>query len=67
MVDFRLTSVADRFPTAVAIQRLDSILGFSPDQYLQDWEIELSDGARLREFVDLYDSGRLDASSNSHR
>lgn len=60
MVDFRTAVVVDRYPTAAAIERLDSILGFSPNNYSQDWDIELSDGTRLLEFVDLYDLGRLD-------
>lgn len=60
MVDFRTATVTDRFPTAAAIERLDSILGFSSDQYSQDWEIELADGTRLREFVELYHTGHLD-------
>jgi len=59
MVDFRTAVVVDRYPTTAAIERLNSILGFSPNSYSQDWDIELSDGTRLLEFVDLYESGCL--------
>lgn len=55
MVDFRNATVADRFTTAAAIKRLNSLLGLPADPYRQDWEIEVSDGARLPEFVDHYD------------
>ena len=50
----------DRFVTQNARQRLDDVFGFSPDAYMQDWEIELSDGQRLQEFVNAYDTLSLD-------
>ena len=54
MVDFRSASPTDRFVVPAARDRLNAQLGFTPDPRMQDWEIELSDGARLREFVDSY-------------
>ena len=34
--------------------KFDDVFGFSPDAYMQDWEIELADGQRLAEFIDAY-------------
>lgn len=50
----------DRFPTRDACNRLDAEFGFSPDAYMQDWEIELSDGKRLQEFLNAYSTLDLD-------
>jgi hypothetical protein len=47
-----------RFPTAAAIQSLDSALGLPPSG--QDWEMEVADPRRVSEFLDLYESGKLD-------
>jgi hypothetical protein len=60
MVDFRSATVPDRFSTADAHSRLDAEFGFSPDQYSQDWDIELADASRLQEFVDAYFALDLD-------
>ena len=60
MADFRSASVPYRFATGAAISRLDAEFGFSPDQYSQDWEIEVADGRRLLEFVDAYSALSLD-------
>ncbi|QDV42049.1 hypothetical protein Enr13x_18920 [Stieleria neptunia] len=46
----------DRFVVPNARKWLDGVFGFSADAYMQDWEIELSDGQRLREFVEAYDT-----------
>ncbi|MEM8672222.1 MAG: hypothetical protein AAGG48_32205, partial [Planctomycetota bacterium] len=60
MVDAKPNQPPLRFPTTAAIERLDSIFGFSPDAYSQDWDVELADGSRLTEFVSAYCSVALD-------
>ena len=40
--------------TPAARRRFDRAFGFSPDLSLYDWEIELADGCRVREFFDAY-------------
>lgn len=59
MVDFRNATVPDCYVTAEATDYLDGVFGLQPDPQCQDWEIELSDGSRLGEFVDFYRSSRL--------
>lgn len=49
-----------RFATESAKERLNRVFGFSPEAYSQDWEIELSNGQRLSEFLEAYDSLNLD-------
>ena len=44
----------DRFGTREAVARLNAILCFDHDPFMQDWEIERSDGARLSEFIAAY-------------
>ena len=60
MVDAKPHEPPVRHPTTAAIERLDSIFGFSPDAYSQDWDVELADGERLAEFVSTYSTVALD-------
>ena len=53
-----VTPIPQRFPTAAAIQSLDAAL-YLPLRR-QDWEIEVADAARVGEFLDLYECGKLD-------
>lgn len=59
MSDFRKVAVPDRYVTREATDHLEGVFGLERDPYCQDWEIELSDGSRLREFVDFYCSAEL--------
>jgi len=60
MAHFRTASPTDRFVVPAARERLNAHFGFMPDPRMQDWEIEFSDGARLREFIDSYITLDLD-------
>lgn len=48
-----------RFPTSEARESLSSRLGVPYTSEMQDWEWEVSDSARIPEFMDLYKSNKL--------
>ena len=46
------------YPTPAEIRFLTESLNLRPDfEWMQDWPLEVADGARLREFCDLYEEG----------
>lgn len=48
------------YPTPAEIRFLTERLNLPPDfEWMQDWPVEVSDAARLREFCDLYEEGAL--------
>jgi hypothetical protein len=49
-----------RYPTRVALGHLTELLHLKPDAYMQDWEVELADAARVDEFLDAYEKVQLD-------
>ncbi len=49
-----------RYATARAVEHLIAVLGFPRDPLMQDHEVELADGTRVREFLDTYSDPRLD-------
>jgi hypothetical protein len=59
MVDFRSDQIPNRYVMPDACVRLDAEFSFPPLSDPQDWEIELSDGSRLLEFVDAYSALEL--------
>lgn len=48
-----------RFPTKEAIQSLAERFGHLNHPDMQDWEIEVADPSRIREFLLAYESGEL--------
>jgi hypothetical protein len=48
-----------RCPTREAIDKLASRFGLPNHPSMQDWEIEVSDPARIDEFLTVYTSGQL--------
>ena len=53
------TTPPPRYETRAATDYLNILLHLPPTG--QDWSLEASNAARLREFCDLYENGRLDA------
>ncbi|MBC7809339.1 MAG: hypothetical protein H7145_24660 [Akkermansiaceae bacterium] len=53
-------SIAPRFGSRAALERLNTILHLPFTQGMQDWDVELADASRLGEFCALYETGRLD-------
>ena len=49
-----------RHITKAAIDRLSECLGLTLEPYMQDWEVECSDPARVGEFLDFYRAGTRD-------
>ncbi len=49
----------ERYPTAAARQSLARRLRLPYSDLMHDWEWEVADAARFREFVELYRSGSL--------
>ena len=48
-----------RFPTSEARESLASRLGITYTSEMQDWEWEVSDSARISEFMGIYKSNKL--------
>jgi len=42
-----------RYPTRAALEHLTELLHLQPDAYMQDWEVELADAARVDDFLTL--------------
>ena len=52
--------IPPRDPTAAARQRLAEMLRLAEPPGGQDWEIELADPGRVGEFLEVYETARLD-------
>lgn len=48
-----------RFPTLIAIKSLAKRLSVPFEPWMQDWEWDIADSARIDEYVSLYNSGDL--------
>ena len=53
-------TIPPRYPTAAARRRLTEMLRLAEPPGGQDWEIELADPGRVGEFLEVYETARLD-------
>ena len=49
-----------RFPTTRSIESLAARFGLPFSNEMQDWELEVADFSRIKEFMEVYISGSLD-------